>query len=696
MERSRRILLRGVAPVRRRSTLRRESPPTSMVSVAVTVLACLVSPAHPWFASSSNLKELTWSPDSRQLCFTEYCELNEGQNDGGNPTGDDFIVCVTVDSPVTVRVLLPTSPRIHPSNSGNQVALAGESGVFTLDLTEGRLTSVAKPALAVYPERRVGCLSWSPSDERIACFVQDCRGRDELAVADLVTGHISEMEETAWVRSIRWLNDTSLILSLEPRPGRDTPYVRVDLATGARQQVSVADYLGGQDRPVVVDTVLESALLLKFPDGRFQSVSLPMHMGPVRVRNGELSPDGKAVAFQSARVDRYDLRKWIWDCIAIDDTAIPSPECARLSLSCTGRPHWLPGRRLLFLTLAPPSYCILEPDGRCIVMTVSRDSISALQVAPDSMNFSFEVHEDGEVSLGVARVDTPGFRQIRGAHSAQWFSGERALLCRRQNEYLVLSSDGTELRRIPLAFFGYKPQWVADSVILFRAGYGRREYTERTMVYPASTMRYFSNDPVWQVNPISGRMKRAFEPSVSTYMLYEPAPVGTRIPSPDGRQVAWIERCATDRRGLMRSWIWVADTNGSHKRMLVSSPGNFGELAEPELRVVPRDGAAAALTDTPSVTISGQISGRGRVRCGLPKWPAWAIRNRVRGTVVVELSVAPNGKVRSNLTIERPSGYPTLDEIVTDALREWQFAPLGSRVPQVDQRGRIVVTIILG
>jgi TonB family protein len=105
---------------------------------------------------------------------------------------------------------------------------------------------------------------------------------------------------------------------------------------------------------------------------------------------------------------------------------------------------------------------------------------------------------------------------------------------------------------------------------------------------------------------------------------------------------------------------------------------------------------AAAPTNKPSVTISGQISGRKRVRCGLPRYPDWAVKQGASGTVVVKLFVAADGSVRENLTIESTSGYPALDELVANALKGWQFGPLDPGVAQEDQWGKITVRFVLG
>lgn len=113
-------------------------------------------------------------------------------------------------------------------------------------------------------------------------------------------------------------------------------------------------------------------------------------------------------------------------------------------------------------------------------------------------------------------------------------------------------------------------------------------------------------------------------------------------------------------------------------------------------QAAPQEKMAAAPANKPSVTISGQISGRKRVRCGLPRYPDWAIKQGASGTVVVKLFVAADGSVRENLTIESTSGYPALDELVANALRNWQFGALEPGTPQDDQWGRITVRFVLG
>jgi TonB family protein len=117
--------------------------------------------------------------------------------------------------------------------------------------------------------------------------------------------------------------------------------------------------------------------------------------------------------------------------------------------------------------------------------------------------------------------------------------------------------------------------------------------------------------------------------------------------------------------------------------------------------VVPEQSAPSEQVTTkaatkPSITISGQISSRKRLRCGLPKYPAWAVQQGASGTVVIRLYVSPDGSVKENLTVESTSGYPDLDQLVLNTLRGWQFAPLDPATPQEDQWGRITVRFVLG
>jgi TonB family protein len=93
--------------------------------------------------------------------------------------------------------------------------------------------------------------------------------------------------------------------------------------------------------------------------------------------------------------------------------------------------------------------------------------------------------------------------------------------------------------------------------------------------------------------------------------------------------------------------------------------------------------------------IAGPISQRQISRKVVPKYPRWALDRRISGTVVVRIWVLPNGQVKGVPTVETSSGYPDLDQVVVDALRGWEFAPLGSGVKAEDQWGVVTFKFAL-
>ena len=93
--------------------------------------------------------------------------------------------------------------------------------------------------------------------------------------------------------------------------------------------------------------------------------------------------------------------------------------------------------------------------------------------------------------------------------------------------------------------------------------------------------------------------------------------------------------------------------------------------------------------------VAGPISQREITRKPVPRYPKWALERRISGTVVVRIWVQPNGQVKGAPTVESSSGYPDLDQVVVDALRGWEFAPLGSGVKTEDQWGVITFKFVL-
>jgi len=93
--------------------------------------------------------------------------------------------------------------------------------------------------------------------------------------------------------------------------------------------------------------------------------------------------------------------------------------------------------------------------------------------------------------------------------------------------------------------------------------------------------------------------------------------------------------------------------------------------------------------------VAGPISQRKIVSKVVPRYPQWALQQRISGTVVIRLWVQPNGKVKGSPTVESSSGYPDLDQVVVNALKVWEFAPLEAGTKTEDQWGVITFRFTL-
>lgn len=93
-------------------------------------------------------------------------------------------------------------------------------------------------------------------------------------------------------------------------------------------------------------------------------------------------------------------------------------------------------------------------------------------------------------------------------------------------------------------------------------------------------------------------------------------------------------------------------------------------------------------------SIEGPLSNR-TVSCRvIPDYPAWAEEQGIMGAVRIYFMVTQEGLVRSTVRVERTSGYPELDRLAIDALRQWRFSPIASDNNQ--QWGVITFTFSLG
>ncbi|MGB9741572.1 MAG: energy transducer TonB [candidate division WOR-3 bacterium] len=97
----------------------------------------------------------------------------------------------------------------------------------------------------------------------------------------------------------------------------------------------------------------------------------------------------------------------------------------------------------------------------------------------------------------------------------------------------------------------------------------------------------------------------------------------------------------------------------------------------------------APVTRGTSFQIAGPISQREIIKKVKPRYPKWALDQHISGTVTVRIWVLPNGQVKGVPQVVSSSGYPELDQVVVDAVRCWEFAPLGTGVKIEEQWGDI-------
>src|SRR3989338_1240748 len=87
------------------------------------------------------------------------------------------------------------------------------------------------------------------------------------------------------------------------------------------------------------------------------------------------------------------------------------------------------------------------------------------------------------------------------------------------------------------------------------------------------------------------------------------------------------------------------------------------------------------------VKITGPLSSRKIIKSLLPEYPDLARSKNIEADVAVRFTVSKEGDVRKNMVIERTSGYPELDRLVLEALKNWKFSSLAQTLE--DQWGTI-------
>ena len=78
----------------------------------------------------------------------------------------------------------------------------------------------------------------------------------------------------------------------------------------------------------------------------------------------------------------------------------------------------------------------------------------------------------------------------------------------------------------------------------------------------------------------------------------------------------------------------------------------------------------------------------------IPQYPAWAEEQGIIGSVRIWFTVTSDGTVRSNMRVTKTTGYPDLDKLALEALKQWTFASFES-ADESNQWGIITFTFSL-
>jgi len=92
--------------------------------------------------------------------------------------------------------------------------------------------------------------------------------------------------------------------------------------------------------------------------------------------------------------------------------------------------------------------------------------------------------------------------------------------------------------------------------------------------------------------------------------------------------------------------------------------------------------------------IAGPLNNRPILHKAIPQYPSWAEEQGIIGSVRIWFTVTPDGAVRSNMRVTKTTGYPDLDKLALEALKQWTFAPFNS-TDESSQWGIITFTFSL-
>ena len=106
-------------------------------------------------------------------------------------------------------------------------------------------------------------------------------------------------------------------------------------------------------------------------------------------------------------------------------------------------------------------------------------------------------------------------------------------------------------------------------------------------------------------------------------------------------------------------------------------------------------GAASKTAKRKGFEIAGPLTNRPISYKVIPEYPAWAEEQGIMGSVRLYFTVDAAGNVRSGIRVTKTTGYPALDQLGIDALKQWKFAPLGDGEEGTGQWGIITFNFSL-
>jgi TonB family protein len=161
-----------------------------------------------------------------------------------------------------------------------------------------------------------------------------------------------------------------------------------------------------------------------------------------------------------------------------------------------------------------------------------------------------------------------------------------------------------------------------------------------------------------------------------------PAPIATGgtgdvggIPSGSANGNSLRDRAGSGGGGLVGRGLYGGGS-GSGSGVGTGMGGMPGAAQELDSQI--SQGGGRSGVKSKGFEIAGPLTKRPIVRKVIPQYPAWAEEQGIIGSVRLYFTVTPEGAVRTYIRVTKTTGYPQLDQLGIDALKQWLFAPLNA------------------